>query len=211
MAIPIAGYVAAGTSLIPAFVGVARYKRLNKAMKLFTMFSVMGCLTVATEFILGMLKINNHFLQDVYYLLGVPLLGLSYYWSVSGKVVRRFILSCVLVFVPLWTIDEIFFAEPRQLNDPLAMVSSVFLILMSIFALHALVTTASFNLTMESGFWIFTATILYASGTFMVLGLSNRLLELGVTYFVIAWYINWILYVLSMLMYAKGLLCKSQV
>jgi len=204
-------YVAGGMSFLPAVMGLMRYRKLNRAMRLFTAFTLVGSLSVTVEFGLGMFKITNYFLADIYYLASVLLLALVYGWSVRPEAAQKVLKGCAVVYCFIWVIDEICFPDLDQVNSTLAMISSIFLVMMSMVALQALLKSARTSLTGEPVFWILTGTILYSTGSFLVFGLSNDLLKLGLAYFDIAWHINWILYIASMLMFTKGLLCKSQV
>jgi hypothetical protein len=210
MPIPIMGYVAAGSTFLPVAVGCARYRKLERVMRVFTAFSVITCVNVALEFGLGIFKIKNYLLSDIYYLVEVPLMAFIYHLSIAGKVSRRVLKACAVVFVLTWLVDELYFADPNQLNNALAMITSIILLVMSLVTLTGVLKTAMTRLTKEPVFWVLTGTIFYSAGTFVVLGLSNELLKLGMTYFDVAWHINWILYSASMVMFTKGLLCKTR-
>jgi hypothetical protein len=54
------------------------------------------------------------------------------------------------------------------------------------------------------------SVILYSTATLIMVSLSHQLLELGMPYFTAAWNINWTFIIVANLLYAKGLLCKSQ-
>jgi hypothetical protein len=59
MNVPIMAHVSAVSSLLPAIAGLVRYKKLNKAMRVFTIFSIVGVIHILVEFILGRLDIRN--------------------------------------------------------------------------------------------------------------------------------------------------------
>jgi len=210
MATPVLGYVAAGAVFVPAAVGIARYKLLDQAMKLFTVFSLTSCLSVSAAFILGLFKIKNYIVSDIYHLVEVPFLALIYHTAIASASVRRILKGCILVYVAVWLADQLYFADPARLNNALAMTSRIFLVVMSIIALHAFLKSTEARLTKEPMFWIITGTILYSSGSLVVVALSNELYKMGLTYFVIGWYINWTLSIVATLMFTKGLLCSSQ-
>jgi hypothetical protein len=112
--------------------------------------------------------------------------------------------------VLIWLIQELFFADPRKISNDLAMITAIFLVAMSIVTFSAFIKTSTSTLTRTPLFWVLTGTILYYAGSFAVMGLSNQLLQLGIAYFEIAWHVNWILVIASMLIYTGGFLCKSQ-
>ncbi|MBF8295614.1 MAG: hypothetical protein HW389_2159 [Bacteroidetes bacterium] len=211
MKLPIMGQIAAWSTVVPAFWGVWRYRRLDRPMKLFAVFSIVGVINVGSEFILGRLGINNYFLSDLYFLLTVPFLGFFYHLSISAPGARRIIKASSILFALIWIIQKLFFADPNKMSNNLAMITAIFLVAMSMVTFHAFLKTSTSSLQQQPLFWVLTGTIVYYSGSFAVMGLSNELLKLGMDYFEIAWHINWILVTVSMLMYAKGFLCKPQV
>lgn len=203
-------HVAGGSSLLPAIVGMIRYRKIDKAMKLFAVFSVVGVLNLGLELILGMFKIRNYFLSDLYFLIEVPFIAAIYYMSIAAPFARRILRISSLLFIIVWVVQKCFFANPQQLSSDLAMITAIFLIAMSILTLNAYSKAATSRLMDGSVFWVLTGTIVYYAGSFAVMGLSNELLKMGLEYFEIAWYINWILFITSMLLYSKGLMCRSQ-
>jgi hypothetical protein len=204
------GYIAAGSTFVPATVGLVRYRKLTRPMKLFTAFSLVTCVNIALEFILGLFKIKNYFLSDIYYLIEVALLAFVYYCSLESRTSRKILLGCAIMFTAIWLVDEVCLANPGALNNTMAMITSFFLLVMSIYTLDAFLKTPRRQLLQEPMFWIVTATIVYSAGSFVVLGLSNELLKLGPGYFISFWHVNWILYAVSMMMYGKALLCRPQ-
>jgi hypothetical protein len=210
MKIPIMGQIAAWSTVLPAVLGVWRYKRLDKPMKLFAIFSIVGVINVGSEFVLGRLGINNYFLSDLYLLVTVPFLGFFYQLSTPVQGVRRILIASSVLFVLTWIIQEVFFADPRKINSDLAMITAIFLVALSIVTFSGFLKASTSALPQQPVFWVLAGTIVYYSGSFAVIGLSNQLLHLGISYFEIAWHVNWILVTASMLMYTEGFLCKSQ-
>lgn len=203
-------HIAAASSFVPSIVGLMRYNRLNSAMRLFTVFSVIGVVHIIIEFILGRLEIRNYFLLDIYHIVEVLFMTMIYHVSIPSPSVRKVLKIGAALFITIWFVDKLVFTKPDELNNTLAMITAVFLVVMSIIVLNVYLKTVANKLTEEPLFWILTGTIIYSAGSFAVMGLSNELLKLGVSYFVVGWHINWILFLVSMLMFAKGLLCNSQ-
>ena len=210
MNLPLIGHLAVWSTLLPAVVGMWRYRNLDSPMKLFAFFCVIGVLNVLLEIALSRMNMNNHFLSDAYWLIAVPFLGLVYYRSVTSSTVRILLGICTVTFVSVWLVQESFFAEPGKLNSILAMITAIFLVMMSIATMNALVKSTVSHLTGEPMFWVLTGTMVYYAGSFAVMGLGSNLLDVSASLFKAAWYVNWVLIVVSMLMYAKGFLCKSQ-
>jgi hypothetical protein len=211
MAIPAIGYVAVGSGFVPAIAGIIRYRRLGRVMKLFVVFCVILALSFVVEFLFGLFRLKNYFISDIYHLGEVPLMALIYYRSTARESTRNILRACTAVFLAVWLIDEIFFFSPERMNNALAMISRITLVFMSSVTFDTFVKTTATKLVDEPLFWILTGTILYSSGSLVVVGLGNKLLELGVAYITAAWYLNWTLSIVSMILFTKGLLCKAQV
>ncbi len=195
---------------MPLIVGLVRYRNLDRAMKLFTVFCALGVLNILLEFLLSLLSIRNYFLSDVYFLIEVPFIALIYRGFITRPSTRRILTAFTVLFILIWLIEKTFFAEPQKMSSNLAMVTAIFLVAMSVVTLTAYVKSSTSRLSGQPIFWVLTGTILYYSGSFAVMGLSNELLRAGLEYFVIAWHVNWILFIISMFLYVRGLLCRSQ-
>ena len=205
------GHIAVWSTLIPAVLGIWRFGRLDKPMKYFAVLCVVGAVNVLLEVVLSRLGIRNYFVSDLYFLVAVPFFGLVYHFSIKAQLARNLLRVCTALFVLVWLIHKAAFADPNQLSSTLAMITAIWLVVMSIVTLNALLKTAARKLTHEPVFWVLTGTLLYFSGTFAVMGLSNELMKLGRWYFDFAWHINWGLTIIANMLYAKGVLCKAQV
>ena len=104
----------------------------------------------------------------------------------------------------------IWFNNPNHIDSGMAMISRTFVIAVSLITLQATLKDERSRLVERPVFWVAMGAILYSSGTLLVVGLSNQLLQLGKTYFDVAWHINWTLLIIANLFYTKGILCKSQ-
>ena len=196
-------------SFLPLGVGVARYKKLNLAMRAFAAFCCVICVELVVEFVLAFHHINNNFVSNAG--LGIEALCLAavYTLSVDMKSVRRVIIASAVVFVCVWVPDKMFFEDPKQINEAMCIFSSTYVIVISVIALHTVARTTTNPLSDEPIFWITSANILLSSGDIFVLGTSNELLAMGVSYFTAAWYINWSLDIIAYILFTKALLCKA--
>jgi hypothetical protein len=210
MAIPILGYIYLASAFIPVSVGLARYRSIAKPMKILTLLCILSLINAGTELVLARYGLNNQFLANAYVPVEVFLITLVYYLSLSVSKYRRILVGCASVFLLVWTADRIFLDMPDQMNSEMAIVSRLFLFAMSLVVISALSRDATSRLDQKYLFWIATGVIVYSTGTFIVAGLGNRLLQLSASLFVIAWHINWLLLIIANLLYTKGLLCRIQ-
>ena len=113
-------------------------------------------------------------------------------------------------FVIFWVSDLIFFYTPGQINTVAQLVDRILLIVMSIITLQAVIKDEASSLFERPVFWAAISVILYSAGTLMAVGLGNQLMALGRSYFDVAWDINWTFIIIANILYARGMLCKSQ-
>jgi hypothetical protein len=211
MTIPTLAYIHLASYLVPATAGLLRFSRLKKAMRTLAVLCVFACVNIAAQYVLGVLRIKNYFISDYFRIVETSLLCAVFNFSVEGKGVQNVLRALGILFVVIWVVDMIWLNNPGHLNSGMAMFSRTLLIIMSLVTLQAGMRDERSRLVERPVFWVVMAVVLYSSGTMLVLGLSNQLLELGKPYFDVAWHINWSLLIIANLFYTKGMLCKSQV
>ncbi len=210
MTIPVLGQICALSLFVPATAGVTRFAGSSTAMRILAVLCVLGCLDVAAQLFLGARSVRNYFISDYYRVVETSLLCAVFYYSVAPKEVRNVLRGLGILFVVIWGADMIWFNNPEQYRSGMAMISRTIILVMSLFTLQATLKDERPHLEQRPVFWIAMGAVLYSSGTLLVVGLSNQLLQLGQTYFLVAWHVNWSLLILANLFYTKGILCKSQ-
>lgn len=210
MTIPIFGQIHALSFLVPTTVGVTRFARLSRALRILAALCLLACLNIATQYVLGLLNIRNYFISNYYRVVETSLLCAVFYHSVAAKGVRNVLTGLGILFVVIWGANMIWFNNPDQYKSGMAMISRTVVLVMSLITLQATLKDEQSHLVERPVFWIAMGAVLYSSGTLLVVGLSNQLLRLGKTYFDVAWHINWSLLIIANLFYTKGMLCKLQ-
>ncbi len=209
MAIPVFAHISAASNLIPAAVGVKNFRNLQKGMRFLALLCVLACLQLVGELVVGYVYKNNYFLADYYNLAELTLLGAVFYFSTKSKASRVILGLLFAGFLAYWLVDMIHKTNPEYINSNLAMVSRVFLIAMSLVGFQNALAGGTAAMSRVPVFWVSFAVVLYSAGTLLLFGLSNQLLAMGVVYFEIAWYINWVLLIVVNVMYSKGMLCRE--
>jgi hypothetical protein len=180
-------------------------------MKILTLLCAFAVLTASAEFILGRLGINNRFIANNYVPIEVLLITLVYFFSTRETKYREILAASYILFALVWVVDKVLFEVPNQTNSAMALVSRLLMFCMSLLMISVASRDVTRPLGDEPVFWVAAGMLLYCTGTLIGAGLSNRLLRLNVSFFDIVWHINWFLLIVANLLYAKGLLCKSQV
>ena len=210
MPIPLLGYIYFGFSFVPVVVGLFRYRKMSTPMRLMTALCALAVVNVVTSLILGRMKINNQLIANVYVLLELIIFTSVYYLSTVAGRFKRALLGSASLFVFIWLVDVTFFDPLMEMNSTIAAISRLFLIAQSFMMITVVSRDSAGQLSKRAVFWIASGVILYSTGTFLVAALESRLLNVNVSFFVIAWHINWSLLIVANLFYTKGMLCEYQ-
>jgi hypothetical protein len=210
MPIPLLGYICFGFLFVPAVVGLFRYRKMPTPMRVLTMLCVLSVVNTVTAFVLGRMKINNQVVANLYVLVELILITAVYFLSTVAGRIKRVLLGSASLFVFVWLVDVTFFDPLTEMNSTMAAISRLFLIAQSFMIITVVSRDSAGQLSKRAVFWVASGVILYSTGTFIVAGLGSRLLETNVSFFVIAWHINWGLLIVANLFYTKGMLCEYQ-
>lgn len=206
---PILAYVHLFSYPLPLIAGIAKYARLHKSMKTMTILTALACLSIGTELVLASYKMRNYIVSDYFRVIEVGMLCLVFQMSIADTRMRIILRSLGGVFVAIWVADMVLHNVP-QINNVMDLISRIFVLVMSLITLHSAMKDENSPLVDRSIFWVGVGAAIYSSGTLLLLGLSNHLLQLGTSYFLAAWHINWALLIVANLLYMKGILCKHQ-
>jgi hypothetical protein len=210
MAIPVFGKLYALSIFIPAIIGVMRYGRLGRAMRILSVLCVLAGIDVGVQLFLGLNHVKNYFISDYYRVVETSILCAVFYFSIAPKRGRTLLMGLGVLFVAIWVADMIWFNNSEHMNSGMAMISRMFVLVMSLITFQQTLKDERRHLVERPVFWVAMGAILYSCGTLLVVGLSNQLLQIGKTIFDVAWHINWSLLIIANLFYTKGILCKSE-
>ena len=202
-------YIAAGSFVLPAGIGLARFKRLRRAMKLFAILMVLTLLQVAAQIIVPYFGYSNYFLLNSFIPIECGLFLAVFYLATASATSKALLGSGIAFILVFWIYYTVFIDVATQLNNPLSAAAGGLIAIAGAGALFELTRDTATPLTTRPLFWVGAGAVLYSAGTLFILGLSNRLLALGIEYFAAGWYVNWILTIISNLMYTKGFLCTT--
>jgi hypothetical protein len=179
-------------------------------MRILTVLSILSCIDVAAQLLVALWMGNNLFIMHFYVVLEFVMLCAVFYWSVPLKSTQNTLLMVGAAFVVFWAVDLIFFYNPGEINTVAQLVERILLIVNSVITLQALMKDERSSLLQRPVFWAAISVMLYSAGTLVAVGLGNQLMSLGTDYFIFAWNINWTLIIIANILYAKGMLCKSE-
>lgn len=208
MRFPLIAIVAGISCLIPPAAGITRIKSFDRPMKIFFVYCVVSLFQVIVEYLLAMHGINNTFLSNISFPVECFFLSVVYWLSTGDRRVRRAIVWLAILYSVVWVVGKVHFETPGQLNSFIMAVSRIFVIAISVILIQNLLKDTVTFIADRPVFWVSSGSILYSAGVLVVLGVSNELIKGGRTFFNSAWYINWSLFIIGNLMFAKAFLCR---
>lgn len=205
---PTLAYIATFTYLIPPMAAVSRLGSLDRAMRVFFLYSLVSFLVVLTEYILGAKGINNAFISNYSDFIECVSFSIVYSISTEERRIKVVIRVLALLFICAWVVNKMYFETPGQINGQIAVVSRTFIIVISVLIIQTLLKNTNTLITNQPMFWVSAGSILYSAGVLVIFGLSNEIIKHSMAYFQIAWHINWSLIIVTNLMFTKGFLCR---
>lgn len=159
--------------LIPFFVGVYHFKKLNKAYKYLLFFVGSGTLVQIVNYVLIKAAFKNTmFLSYVYFPMAFLFLGLFYKKVFKGFIRSRIFDVLIASFFLFSLINVLFFQQIGEFASwPGSIVNITFLLASIVFFYRCMVETKNIPLWSEPLIWINSAVLLYYAG-----GLSSSLL-----------------------------------
>jgi hypothetical protein len=119
-----------------------------------------------------------------------------------------FVFSCISIFIVFWIVSKFAF-EPFSLRDGwTATITMIFQILFSTFILVDVVKDNDIIWTDDPRLWIAAGTIIFAAGSLFWFAFFNKMLLISPKLFKQVYNLNWILAIISNLLYVRGLTCK---
>lgn len=208
MNIPLFAHVATLSFLFPVVSGIYNWKTLDRTMRIFAIFCCLSLIHVVIEFIWGRMGESNQFLINLYWLMEFEFILYLYFQWIKNKILKEVFQYFGLAYLLFWTFNQFYFDDPTRFNEPVAVVSFIFLIVASVLVFYHLILAATDRLANAAIFWIGTGIILYCSGTIIVFTLSNTVMKMGLEYFISIWYINWSFIIIANLSFARSFWCK---
>jgi len=208
MKVPVLFYIFLLIQSGTAIVGGFRYRNLPRPLRILEWLIIISTVVVVGQLTLAFIKIHNLWMSHFYTLIEIVFVVFMYS-SWMKKPQNRFMLSlCLLAFVLFWIVSKFTFESFAYRDGWTATISMILQIIISTFILVDVVRENDIIWTDDPRFWIATGIILYAAGSLFWFAFFNKMLQISPERFKQVYNLNWILSILSNLLYARGFLCK---
>lgn len=208
MTFPLFGYVAIASYIPPVVVGLRRWKKLERQMKVFSIFCVLSLLEVVCERVMSANNIPTLRMSDIFQVIEFETIIYLYFLWVPKRELRDILQVIGMLYFLYWLLEFSFIDVPTQFQESIATAANLLLIISSMFIFTIIFRTLDSNLRDHAIFWIGSGVILYCSTTIVLFNYSNSILEMGMFYFNVMWHINWTFAIITNIFYTRSFLCK---
>lgn len=180
--------------LVPLYIGLYRFKKLDKNLKLIFYLVLIGILISFSMIYFGMTYRFNSWLMHIYTIVEFILISYFYYRLFSQKIFRTIILILFGIFSVIVILNKIFLETFDKIdNYTLTIESIIILIITSMFLVdylikHLIVNIRDYRILLTIGYMI------YFGGNLFIFTLSNEVSGI--------WIVHNIIYILLVAIYS---------
>jgi hypothetical protein len=207
--LPLIVYVVILVQSSVVLLGGFRYRSLPHSLRILEWFLVVTLGVVVMGVVLSLFHVHNLWLSHLYTLIELMFIVLLYSSWIKQKQTRSVLLVSLLVFFVFWIVSKFTF-EPFSIDDGwTATFSKVLQIIFSALLLVEVVRENEIVWMNDMRLWVVTGIVVYASGTLFLFAFFNRMLQISPDRLKIIWSLNWILTIITNLLFARAFLCKT--
>lgn len=208
MMFPVLFYIFLLIQSVTAIVGGFRYRNLPRPLRILEWLIIISTVEVVGQLILAALYIHNLWMSHFYTLIELVFVALLYSSWMKQRRNRLLVLICLSMFIVFWIVSKFTF-EPFSIRDGwTATISMILQIIFSTFILVDVVKENDIIWTDDPRLWIAAGIIIFAAGSLFWFAFFNKMLQISPKLFRQVYNLNWILSIISNLLYARGFLCK---
>jgi hypothetical protein len=209
MRIPVLYYLCLLIQIITALVGGFRYRNLPRPVRILEWLMIVSVIDSGLKWLLISFHVHTLWTSHFYTLIELICIVSMYSLWMEQHGKKMILKLCLFVFIFLWIVSKFSFEPLSIADDGTAAVSKVFQIVFSAYLLLLIVKENTLVWTNDPRFWIVTSTIIYAAGSLFWYALFNKMLEISPDLLKQSYSLNWILLIVSNLLYVRGFLCKK--
>jgi hypothetical protein len=209
MRLPVLYYFFLLSVVFAAFVGGFRYRDLPQPLRILEWLVLLSVTEAIAKLFLISFGVHTLWISHFYTPVEIAFIVFMYSYWMKQRRDRTILFVCFAAFMIFWIICK-WTLEPLSIADDwTASFSKVFQIIFSAYLLVQLVNDSDLEWTNNPVFWVATSIILYAAGSLFMYALYNKMLQESFVRLRFMMSLNWILMILSNVLFIKGFLCKE--
>lgn len=163
----ILAYSSVLSSFIPLILGIVEYKKIQKTLKILSVFCLVTCIIELVSAYLGYNKINTMFMLHLF----TPIEFIFIIWVMKSLKSRSFneldfLLAILILFITFCIADSVYIESIKHFNSIGRGIEGIILICLCVFFFYSIFTSSeSVDLLTYPYFWLFAGWLIYFSGT----------------------------------------------
>jgi hypothetical protein len=191
-----------------SILGIVRYRELNKPLKYLVWTIIFWFFAGIVERIMGIYGIHNLWFTQFNTLIGFVLFARIYFLWRPNRVYGFSLIVSFVCFIVFWIIAKFTFEPLTRGDDITSVVSAIIILIASMYIMIYLLKEITELWQNDPRFWVSAAFIIYSAGTFFLFFLFTYMLQFSREVLFIVYPINWVLIIISHILFARGILCK---
>jgi hypothetical protein len=193
---------------IIAVVVLTFWKRVTLPQRLVILLIVMIACSDLLELIFTKLGKHNLWISHFSTLIEFMLMsGVFFLWNKS-RIMKSAIYFFAIAFIVLWLVSKLTFEPFDRFDSYTTGIVRALEIIYAVSLLLEVLKDPGIVIKNDARVWISSATIIYSTGCLLIFTLFNTLLQFSVDLLKTLWPMNWVLLIISSLLYFKGIMCK---
>lgn len=160
-------------TFIPFTIGLLKFKKLDKPLRLIFYLIALGCLFNLLMIYFGLVYKKNVWLEHIYTIVEFFLIASFFYRSFERQVIKKIVTILMIIFTIIVAINKIYLEDFNKIDNYTLTINSILLLIVSSMFL---VDYLSKNLIVELRDYRFIITVgfmIYFGGNLFIFALSN--------------------------------------
>jgi hypothetical protein len=200
-----------GTIFVQTVIGVWAlffWKRSTFSQRCIIILLVEMSLSSIIEHVMGMYHIHNLWVMHISTLIEFLIIMTMFYGWKKTRTEKRLLILLSCAFVLIWSVSKIFLESFEQMDTYSYAVAQMIYIAFAVSLLFDVLKDSQTLAKHDSRLWIASGIIIYSTGTLLVVSLFNVIVTSMPQLFITVWHINWVLVIITALLYARGIWCQ---
>jgi hypothetical protein len=186
-----------------------QWKQSTKAQRFLIIFVIEMFVVGFVEVMLSYFHRHNLWLISLSTLAEYILIVIIFYYLKTKERDKSLLLLVGVSFILFWLISKLTFEPFSTFNGYTSVVARLLQIFISVSILFDILKDPNVRLKNDPRIWIASGIITYSTGSLLLCILFMEILKISPQLIKALWPINWILIIVSDLLYARGIWCQT--
>jgi hypothetical protein len=209
MGLPWLYYVFLLVHVITVLVGGFRYKSLPRPLRVLEWLIFISLVDTIFQMTLAFYDIHNLWTMHCFTIIEFTFVVILYSSWIKNRRYQSILFLCLVGFVVLWIVSKFSFEPFSLADDGTSSISKILQIAFSAYLLVDIVKESDLVWKDDPRLWVVVSILIYAAGSLFWFALFNKMLQISPERLRQTYFLNWILMIISNLLFLRAFLCKK--